>query len=72
MGRPYSGRPTAPPVPYHLHDDDDVVDRDATEGLQHGLPAKPEVEVEPTDPLGFRWRVPLSWVHNSSSVLTLY
>ena len=48
MGRPDFGRPATPPIPHHLHDDGDVVDGDAVEGLQHGLPA------EPIDPLGFR------------------
>ena len=62
------GRPTAPPVPHHLHDDGNAVDGHADEGLQHGLRTEPEVEAEPaerepTDPLGFRWRIPLSWVH---------
>ena len=72
MGRPDFGRPTTPLVPHHLHDDGDPV-----EGIQYGLPAEPEVQAkpakrEPVDPLGFRWRVPLSWVHNPFGVLTLY
>ena len=46
-------------------------------GLQHGLPTEPEAEAEPIEPelvdlLGFRWRVPLSWVHNLSGMLALY
>ena len=56
MGRPGFRRPTAPPIPRHLHDDGDTVDGNAIEGIQHGLPA----EREPTDPLEFYWRVPLS------------
>ena len=66
MGRPDFGRPATPPIPHHLHYDGDVVDGDAVKGLQHGLPA------EPIDPLGFRWRVPLSWVHNPFGVLALF
>ena len=77
MGRPAFRRPVAPPVHHHLHDDDDEVDRDAVKGIQHGLPTELEVQAESTErestyPLGFRWRVPLSWVHNPSSVLALY
>ena len=77
MGRPDFGRPTTPPIPHHLHDDGDAVDRDAVEGLQHGLPyvfePEPEpTELKPTDSLGLRWRVPLSWVHNPYGVFTLY
>ena len=60
--------------PHHLHDDGNAVDGDVVEGIKHELPAKPEVQAErePVDPLRFRWRVPLSWVHNPSSVLALY
>ena len=77
MGRPDLGQPITPLVPHHLHDDGNAVDGDAVEGIQYGLPAKPEVQAEPAKhelvyPLGFRWRVPLSWVHNPSSVLALY
>ena len=65
MGRPNFRRPATPPVPHHLHDDGDAINGNVVEGIQHGLPAKPEVQVEPTerepaDPLGFCWRVPLS------------
>ena len=71
------GRPTTPLVPHHLHDDGDAVDGEVVEGIQHGLPIEPEVQAKPTeresaDPLGFRWRVPLSWVHNPFGVLALY
>ena len=67
------GQPVAPPTPHHLHDDGDAVDRDA----EHGLPTELEVEAkkierELVDPLGFHWRVPLSWVHNPFGVLALY
>ena len=65
----------APPVPHALHDDDaDVVDEDIAEALDDGLPAEPAVEPEPEPalPLGCRWRVPLTRVHNPSSVLLLY
>ena len=40
-------------------------------GIQHGLPAE-LAERELVDPLGFCWRVPLSWVHNPYGVLALY
>ena len=66
MGRPDFGRLAAPSVTQHLHDDADPVDGNTVKGLQHGLPAKP------TDLLGFRWRVPLSWVNNPFNVFTLY
>ena len=80
MGRPDFGRSPAypaPPVPHALHDDDGdahVVDGDLTEALDNGLPVEPAVEPEPEPalPLGCRWRVPLTWVHNSSGVLLLY
>ena len=80
MGRPYFGRSTtypAPPVPHALHDDDvDVVDGDLAEALNDGLPVepaiKPDPEPEPALPLGFKWRVPLTWVHNPFGVLLLY
>ena len=43
MGRLDFGRPATPLVPHYLHDDGNVVDGDAVEGIQHGLPTKPEV-----------------------------
>ena len=63
MGRPDFGRPLVLIVVPHVHDD--VVD-----GLHdHLLPD----EALPIDPLGHRWRVPLSWSHNPSPhVLTFY
>ena len=76
MGRPDFGRSAAypaPPVPHALHDDDaDVVDGDLAKGLDDGLPIEPTIEPEPTLPLGYRWRVPLTRVHNPSGVLFLY
>ena len=84
MGRPDFGRSAtylAPPFPHALHDDDvDVVDGDAAEGLDDGLPVEhgfePELELdiepEPALSLGCRWRVPLTRVHNPSGVLLLY
>ena len=82
MGRPNFRRSVAypaPPVPYALHDDDDdayVVDGDLTEALDDGLPVEPTVDPEPKPepalPLGCRWRVPLTRVHNPSIVLLLY
>ena len=65
----------APPVPHALHDDDaDVVDGDIAEALDDGLPVEPAVELKPKPalPLGCRWRVPLTRVHNPSGVLLLY
>ena len=62
----------APPVPHALHDDDaDVVDGDLAEALDDGIPVEPAVELEPKPalPLGCRWRVPLTRVHNPSGVL---
>ena len=80
MGRPDFRRSAsypAPPVPHALHDDDDdahVIDEDLAEALDDGLPIEPVVEPkpEPALPLGCRWRVPLTRVHNPSSVLLLY
>ena len=72
MGRLDFGRPIAYPTPlvvHALHDDDaDVVDGDIVEAVEDGLPAEPE----PTLPLGCRWRVPLTQVHNLTGVLLLY
>ena len=70
MGRPDFGRSTtypAPRVPHALHDDNaDVVDGDLVEALDDGLPVEliVEPEPEPALPLGWRWRVPLTRVHN--------
>ena len=76
MGRPDFGRSTAYPAPlvaHVLHDDDaDLVDGDLAEALDDGLPVKPAIKPEPTLPLGCRWRVPLTRVHNPSSILLLY
>ena len=78
MGRPNFRRSTtypAPPVPHALHDDDaDVIDEDIAKALEDGLPVEPVVELkpEPALPLGCRWRVPLTRVHNPSGVLLLY
>ena len=72
MGRPNFGRPTEYPAPliaYALHYEDvDVVDGDVAEVVHDGLSA----ESKPSLPLGCRWRVPLTWVHNQSGVLRLY
>ncbi|KAL6314941.1 hypothetical protein AAG906_029161 [Vitis piasezkii] len=41
--------------------------------LDHGLQDEALLhEGLPTDPLGCRWRVPLSWAQNPSHVLTFY
>ena len=78
MGRPDFGRSAtypAPSIPHALHDDNvDVVDGDLAEALDDGLPVEPAVkpELEPALPLGCRWRVPLTRVHNPSGVLLLY
>ena len=66
MGRPDFGQPPAPPVSHALHDND--VDGDVAEAINDGLPTEPK----PTLPLRCKWRVPLTRVHNSSSVLLLY
>ena len=72
MGRPHFGRPAtypAPPVTHALHDEDTIiVDEDVAEAVHYGLPTKSK----PALPLGCRWRVPLTWVHNPSGVLLLY
>ena len=76
MGRPDFYRLVAylaPLVAHALHDDDaDVVDGDVAEAVHYGLPVELAVELEPTLPLGCRWRVPLTWVYNPSGVLLLY
>ena len=74
------GRPAAYPVhlvAHALHDDDtDVVDGDVAKAVHDGLPVElaiePEPEPEPALPLGCRWKVPLTWMHNPSGVLLLY
>ena len=80
VGRPNFGRPhadLAPPPAHALQDADadaDVGDGDLLEAIYDGLPAQPpaEPEVELALPLGYRWRVPLTRVHNPSGVLLLY
>ena len=78
MGQPDFGRSAtypAPPVAHALHDDDvDVVDGDLAEALDDGLLVEPAIEPKPKPalPLGCRWRVPLTRVHNPSGVLLLY
>ena len=76
MGRPDFGQSVAYPPPlvaHALHDDDaDVVDRDLVEAIKDGLPVEPAIEQELALPLGCRWRVPLTWVHNPFGVLLLY
>ena len=76
MGRPDFGRPATYPAPlvaHALHDDDvDVVNGDVAEAVHDGLPTELAVDPEPALPLGCRWRVPLTWVHNPSGVLLLY
>ena len=76
MGRPDFGQPAAhpiPPVAHALHDDEaDVVDDDVAEGVHDGLPAEATAEPNPALPLGCRWRVPLTRMHNPSWVLLLY
>ena len=78
MGRPDFGRPKAYPTPsvvHALHDDDvDVVDGDLAKVVHDGLPVELAAKLEPelALPLGSRWRVPLTRVHNPSGVLLLY
>ena len=60
---------SAPPVAHALHDNDvDVVDGHVAKVVHDGLQAEPE----PALSLGCRCRVPLTQVHNPSSVLLLY
>ena len=64
MGRPDFGRPAShatPSIAHALHDDD--ADGDEVEAA-----AKPKSAL----PLGCRWRVPLTQVHNSFGILFLY
>ena len=72
MGRPNFELPVAyqaPPVAHALHDDDvDVVDGDVEKVFHDGLPA----QLESALPLGCRWRVPLTRVHNPFGVVLLY
>ena len=75
MGRPDFGLPAAyptPPVAHALHDDD--VDGDLADAIHDGLPVESRAEPEPKPalPLGCRWRVPLTRVHNPSDVLLRY
>ena len=73
MGRPNFGRLVAhpaPPVAHALHYDD--VDGNVAEVVHDGLPADVVAKLEPTLPLGCRWRVPLTRVHNPSGVLLIY
>ena len=78
MGRPDFGRPAAyptPPIAHALHNDDanaDVIDEDLAEAVNDGLPVEPAVEPKPALPLGCRWRMPFTRVHNPSGVLLLY
>ena len=76
MGKPDFRQPTtypAPPIAHALHDDNvDVIDGDVVEVVYDGLPAQHAAKPEPTLPLGRRWRVPLTRVHNPSGVLLLY
>ena len=78
MGRPDFGGSAAyptPPIPHALHDDNvDVVDEDLAAALDDGLLVDLAVEPEPEPalPLGCRWRIPLTRLHNPSGVLLLY
>ena len=68
MGRP-AEYPT-PPVAHALHNDD--VDGDIVEAVHNGLQVEVAAEPESALPLGCRWRVPLTRVHNPSGVLLLH
>ena len=60
-------------VAHALHDDDvDVAHGDVAEIVHDGLPTKLVAKPEPALPLGCRWRVPLTRVHNPSGLLLLY
>ena len=66
------GRPLTPPAVKGVHHGltTKAELEPTTEGVHHGLLT--ELEPEPTDPLGCRWRAPLSWAYNPSVTLTLY
>ncbi|KAL6316687.1 hypothetical protein AAG906_019618 [Vitis piasezkii] len=71
LGRPDFGRPPAPPAAQHL--EHDAVDDLPAEHLEQGLQDEALLhEGLLADPLGCRWRVPLSWAQNPSRVLTFY
>ena len=82
MGRLDFRPPTAypaPPVAHALHDDDadadvNVVDGDLAKAVDNGLPVELMTQPEPelALPLGCRWRLPLTRVHNPSGILFLY
>ena len=78
MGQPDFWRPVAypvPPIAHALHDDDaDVINGDLVEAVHDGLLVElaAELELEPALPLGCRWRVPLTRVHNPFGVFLLY
>ena len=78
MGQPDFGRPAAypvPPIAHALHDDDaDVINGDLVEAVHDGLLVElaAEPELESAVPLGCRWRVPLTRVHNPFGVFLLY
>ena len=76
MGRPDFGRLEAhptPPVAHALHQDDvDTVDGDIDKVVHDGLPTDVAAEPKPALPLGCRWKVPLTRVHNPFGVLLLY
>ena len=76
MGQPDFRQPAAYPAPsitYALHDDNiDVVDGDVVEAVHNGLPTEPAAKPELALPLGCRWRVPLTRVHNASGVPLLF
>ena len=68
MGR-LTAHPT-PPFTHALHDSNvNVVDGDVAKGVHDGLPTEVAIEPKPVLPLGCRWRVPLTQVHNPSGVL---
>ena len=80
VGQPNFGRSPAPPVAPHLDHDADDLPIEGPIGVHHGLLDEDQgLQDEallnvglPIDPLGCRWRVPLSWAQNPSRVLTFY
>ena len=81
MGRPNFGWPPTPPAAQHL--DHDAVDDLPVEGpieVHHGLLDEDQGLQDEAlldegllvDPLGYGWRVLLSWAQNPSRVLTFY
>ena len=78
VGQPDFGRSLTPSIAQHLDHDANDLPVEGPIGVHHGLLDEDQRlqdkalldERLPTDPLGCRWRVPLSWAQNQSRVLT--